>query len=209
MTRNALLVLLVLLSGSCAGARGAKVDLSGNWPARTSDFDEVTSRWTRVGYLTEKLPRPHQVLEVYATLKSPDWRSAYTEFMTRQSKLPAEERQKLLDKMKKEESEFYEVELMVAVDDRRSNNLHQGQRSAWRLSLVDDDGQEIEPTSVIKDRRPRTVVQAEFPHLSNFHTAYVVKFPKTVPLFGPDARQVAFKMGNQRGAVELFWEAAR
>jgi hypothetical protein len=58
------------------------------------------------------------------------------------------------------ETEPYEVHLLVTTQGRRENDLTKGKRSVGRVVLVDQQGHEIEPRSIQRDRRPREVIAA-------------------------------------------------
>src|SRR4029078_155446 len=96
---------------------------------------------------------------------------------------------------------------MLTTWDRRENDLDRGKKSVWRVVLLDEHGQEIEPLEVIKDRRPSSVVRAEFPGLGEFATPYIVRFPRTTQLLGPTARQVRLRMSSKRGGLDVIWTA--
>ena len=65
----------------------------------------------------------------------------------------------------------YEIELMVTTWDRRENDLDRGKKSVWRVVLVDEQGNEIEPLEIVKDKRPSFTVRADFPAFGDFATA--------------------------------------
>jgi hypothetical protein len=101
----------------------------------------------------------------------------------------------------------FEIEVMLATWDRRENDLDRGKKSVWRVVLLDDKGNEIEPLEIIKDRRPTFVVRADFPALSEFATPYIVRFPRAAAVFGPTAKQVRLRLSSSRGGVEVDWVA--
>src|ERR1043165_798447 len=95
---------------------------------------------------------------------------------------------------------------MLSTWDRRENDLDRGKRSVWRVVLIDEAGQEIEPIEIVRDRRPLFVVRAEFPALGEFATPYIARVPRTAELFGPKARQGRLRMTSPRGGVEVGWQ---
>ena len=96
---------------------------------------------------------------------------------------------------------------MVTTWDRRENDLDRGAKSVWRVRLLDEQGKEIEPLEIVKDKRPPFIVRAEFPALGDFATAYVARFPRTRPILGPDVRQVRLRFSSTRGGIGLTWLA--
>src|SRR6185312_17127156 len=101
----------------------------------------------------------------------------------------------------------YEVELMVTTWDRRENDLDRGKRSVWRVVLVDEQGHEIEPLEIVKDKRPTFTVRAEFPALGDFATPYVARFPRTPAILGPSVHALKLRISGERGGVEVAWNA--
>ena len=99
----------------------------------------------------------------------------------------------------------YEVELMLTTWDRKENDLDRGTRSVWHVVLVDDQGAEIAPIEIVKDKRPAYVLKAEFPAYGDFSTAYVARFPRTTPVLGANVHQVRLRMSNERGGLEVAW----
>ena len=196
----------LLWVGAC-GSAAPPVELSNDWPSRASDYGEATERWTRHGSDSAKGSDSisSQVLDVYATFKSPEWRAAHIDFLRRTHKLPDSEVAALTSKEQAEAAERYEVALMVATYDRRTNDLQKGERSSWRVALVDQDGAEIVADQILRDRRPRDTVKAEFPHMGDFHEPYVVRFPRTVDLMRPGATRFSLKVTGPQGGVVLTW----
>lgn len=200
--------MLVLVAGvlavSACGSRAAgPVSLDGTWPERPGSYGEVHAQWTRHGALREY---PSVVFEVYATFKSPAWRAAHAMYLAERQNMSNAARAVLLEQTRvASESEPYEVELLVTTNERRENDLTKGKRSIWRVVLVDQQGNEIEPISIERDRRPREVIRAEYPDLGDFAEPYVARFPRDVALLGPGVEKLSLKMGSPRGGVELVW----
>jgi hypothetical protein len=201
---------LVLVAGVLAAASGCggpgaagPVNLDGTWPEQPGSYRDVHEQWTRHGVLRKY---PSVVLEVYATFKSPAWRAAHAGYMAERQNMSNAARAVLLEQTRQVgETEPYEVQLLVTTNERRENDLTKGKRSVWRVVLVDPQGNEIEPLSIERDRRPREVIRAEFPELGDFSEPYVARFPRDTALLGPDATQLSLKMGSTRGGVELVW----
>jgi hypothetical protein len=101
----------------------------------------------------------------------------------------------------------YEVSLVMTTYERSENDLHRGDRSVWRVALVDDAGAETPPSKIVRDRRPTEVLRAEHPTLGDFATVYIVTFPRTAAVLHSGAKRVALRMWSVRGAVELVWAA--
>lgn len=195
------LALVVLVA---CGAAPPPVDLSGTWPARPGDYREVTERWTRKAELQTSY---QQVLELAATLKSPEWRAAYAARDADHRGLTGEARRQRMEQARAEMAGPYELELMVTTWDRRENDLDRGKKSVWRVVLVDEQGNEIEPIEIVKDKRPAFTIRADYPAFGDFATAYIARFPRDTPILGPGVRKVELRMSSSRGGVRLVWEA--
>ena len=214
MRRRAILLgLAVVLGGGFAPACGGSpppVELSNSWPRKADDFDDVNEKWTRHGRDNQGLggkerARLRQTIDVYATFKSPEWRVAWIEHQKEKHHLSAPAVRELIEKLKKEDAERYEVALLVATHDRRSNDLQKGTRSTWRVALVDESGAEIVASEIKRDRRPTVEIAAEYPHMGDFHEPYVAYFPRSVDLLRSEARRFLLKVTSEQGGVVLEW----
>ena len=70
-----------------------------------------------------------------------------------------------------------------------------------------EQGFEIEPLEIIKDKRPPFIIREEFPAFGDFATAYTARFPRTKPLLGPEVRQLRLRLSSSRGGIGLIWRA--
>ncbi len=194
-----LLALIVL--AACA-APVAHITLTEEWPAIPGNYDHITATWTRRTTLRGQL---QEALELFATFKSPDWRAAHAAREADFRGLTGDARTQMFAQAQADVAGPYELELLVTTWDRRENDLDRGKKSVWRVVLVDEAGHEIEPLEIIKDRRPVPTLRAEFPAYGDFATAYIARFPRTPPLFGPNVHAVRLRMSSERGGVELAW----
>ena len=201
-TKAAICVLIGLCTA--CGARQPVVRLTEDWPATLRDYDDVVADWTRKVQLHAAY---QEVCELVATFKSAEWRAAHAVHDAEIRGLTGDARAQHVAQSHAEVAGPYELEVMVTTWDRRENDLDRGKKSVWRVVLIDEHGQEIEPLEIIKDRRPSFVVRAEFPGLGEFATAYIARFPRTTPLLGPTARQLRLRMSSTRGGLEVTWNA--
>lgn len=198
--KRALALLLVVACGSPAAIRLTEVWNSGPPPA----YDEITAAWTRHNTLRGQY---QEALDVSATFKSPDWRSAHAARDADNRQLTGAARDAVFAQAKADMAGPYEVEMLVTTWDRRENDLDHGQKSVWRVVLITDDGKEIEPIEIVRDKRPTFTLRAEFPALGDFAVAYIARFPRTVPILGPTVHAIRLRMSSERGGVELAWVA--
>jgi len=198
--------LLLALALAACGPAAPPVHLTEDWPARTSaaEYDQITAAWTRSAVIRGQY---QEVLDLAVTFKSPEWRAVHAARDAEHRGLTGEARDQQLAQAHAEMAGPYEVELMVTTWDRRENDLDRGQKSVWRVRLVDEQGREIEPIEIIKDRRPTFTLRSEFPALGDFAVAYVARFPRTLPVLGPSVRSLRLRISGERGGVEVAWNA--
>jgi hypothetical protein len=180
------------------------VRLTEDWPASTRGYSDVVDEWTRKAKLRGDY---QEVCELVATLKSPEWRAAHAVHDAEVRGLTGDARAQHLAQSRADSAGPYELEVMVTTWDRRENDLDRGKRSVWRVVLIDEHGDEVEPLEIIRDRRPAFVVRAEFPALGEFATPYIARFPRSAAVFGPSAKQVRLRMSSTRGGLEVQWKA--
>ncbi|HEU4731170.1 MAG TPA: hypothetical protein VFT22_24925 [Kofleriaceae bacterium] len=178
--------------------------LTEEWPPSARSYGDVVHDWTRKAQLRGDY---QEVCELVATFKSAEWRASHATREADLRGLTGAAREQYLAAARAEVAGPYEIEVMLTTWDRRENDLDRGKRSVWHVVLIDENGQEIEPIEIVKDRRPAYVVRAEFPLLGEFATAYIARFPRTTPLFGPSAKQIRMRMSSTRGALEVDWHA--
>jgi hypothetical protein len=191
--------LLTLALVAC-GPRPGPVRLTEEWPAQpASDYDDVVFNWTRTAVLRGQY---QEVLDLAATFKSPEWRAAHALRDAEHRNLNAQAREQRLAQAQADMAGPYEVELMVTTWDRRENDLDRGKRSVWTVRLLDDQGMEVEPLEIVKDKRPERIIRAEFPQMSGFAIAYVARFPRDKITTTANLR---LHMSSPKGGVRLVW----
>ena len=196
-------ILLVSFAVAC-GAADPRVRLAGEWPPRAGDYITVTQEWTRSAVLRGSY---QEVMELSATLKSPEWHAAHAEKDAKNRGLVGEAKAQRIAQAQADAAGPYELELMVTTWDRRENDLDRGKKSVWRVVLLGPDGNEIVPLEIIRDKRPAFVVRSEFPAFGDFATAYVVRFPREANILGPDVKQVRLRISGERGGLQVNWDA--
>lgn len=196
----------VILLAAC-GASIARKPLTEDFPATAPDPDDyldITEDWTRKATLRGQY---QEVLELAATLKSPEWRAAHAARDAEHRGLVGAAREQRIAQARAEVAGPYEFELMVTTWDRRENDFDRGVKSSWRVMLLDGSGNEIAPLEIIKDRRPAFVVRTEFPAFGDFAQAYILRFPREAKVLGPDVKQVRLRVSGERGGIEVRWDA--
>ncbi|NVB79497.1 MAG: hypothetical protein HOV81_13965 [Kofleriaceae bacterium] len=201
------LVFVAVAALAGCGSKPPLVSLSDTWPSQLpdpDDYGDVTDTWTRRQSLAGQY---QEVLELAATFKSPEWRAVHAARDIEYRKLNGAARDQVFSMAHAEMSGPYEIELLVTTWDRRENDLDRGKKSVWRVVLVDEQGNEIEPLEIVKDKRPTFTIRADFPAYGDFATAYIARFPRSTPLLGPNAKLLRLRMSGTRGGVELAWSA--
>lgn len=192
------------LASGCAASE-PPVRLTADWPSQIpADYDEVVAKWTRKAVLRGAY---QEALDLVAVLKSPEWRAAHAARDADHRGLVGPARAQRMAQAQAEAAGPFEIQLLVTTWDRRENDLNRGKKSVWRVVLLDEQGHEIEPLEIVKDKRPAFVVRAEFPAFGDFAEAYVARFPREANVLGPDVRRVRLRMSSERGGVEVSWAA--
>jgi hypothetical protein len=195
-------IAIVALLAGCAA--DGQVRLDEGWPAKPPDYDDTTSAWTRHTTMRGDF---QEALAFDAIFKSPDWRAAHAWRDAEHRGLAGTARDAILAQAQADMAGPYEVEILFTTWDRRENDLDRGKKSVWKVVLVDEQGKEIEPLEIVKDKRPGYVLHAEFPAYSDFATAYVARFPHTQPVLGASVRSVRMRVSSERGGTEVIWAA--
>jgi len=197
-------VFAVLLVAAC-GSTTTRKPLTSEWPRTdVSDYEDITEDWTRKATLRGSY---QEVVELAATLKSPEWRAAHAARDADHRGLTGAARAQRLAQAQAESDGPFEMELMVSTWDRRENDLDRGKRASWRVMLLDANGMEIAPLEIVKDRRPAYVIRTEFPAFGDFAQPYIVRFPREANVLGPNVKQVRLRLSSERGGVEVTWDA--
>ncbi len=193
---------LALGLAACIETAAPPVAFATTWPTRVANFDDVTRAWTRRAKLRNGY---EESLALSATIKTPEWRAARVARDVRYARMSEASASELVTKEQAALADHYEVELLVATWARRENDLERGEKSSWRVVLVADDGTEIKPIAIRRDRRPREQVELEHPDFGDFTVAYIATFPKDRDLLA--GRSIRLHMSSARGGVELLWRA--
>tara|TARA_R110002096_G_scaffold299503_3_gene494086 strand:- start:54898 stop:55536 length:639 start_codon:yes stop_codon:yes gene_type:complete len=200
--RLSVILTAAFFSASC-GSVDEPVNFSTEWPTKSPGYEEAATRWTRRGVLRAPLEQQaSQLMEIYATYLSNDWRAAYVERQSKLQKLNGPRKAELAGQQQQTALAHHEVELLITTYYQRHNDLHR-KRSIWRVTLVDDQGNEIVAEEVERDRRPREVIAAEFEHFGDFAEAYVAKFPAAPELLS--GKKFSLRVASSLGMVELDW----
>src|SRR5262245_60690811 len=118
----------ILAAAAVACAHGPPARVSDEWPAEAPKYGDAQRRSTRHAELWHDFGLG---LDVYATLKTPEWRAAYVATETKRAGLGALDAERLLTAERTAAGEVWEVELIVATGRPDWNDLASGERSMW------------------------------------------------------------------------------
>jgi hypothetical protein len=198
------IAIAALVAFAACGPPLPKRTLCAQWPQMAEDYDRTTEAWTVRAQLRDQY---QEILEVAGVFKGPQWRAAYASRDAYFRKLTGAAREQRMAQAQAELAGPYEVELLVTTWDRRENDLDRGKKSVWRVVLVDDQDNEIEPIEIVKDKRPAFTVRADYAAFGDFATAYIARFPRDKQLLGCEAKRLRLRMSSGRGGIELTWTA--
>ena len=161
-------------------------------------YQRVTNDWTRQTRLDGAY---QQVLQLAAIYKSEAWRVAHAEKQADARGLAGAARDQHLAQARADAAGPIEIEMLVSTWDRRENDLDRGKRSIWRVRML-ENGAEVEPIEILKDKRPLLTLRSEYPAMGDFATAYIVRFKRPT-----SASAIRVRMSSERGGVEVAWPA--
>jgi hypothetical protein len=167
-----------------------------------SQYERTTTSWTRRGEMRQ---RYQEALTVAVTFKSLQWREAFARKTGEDRGLEGPALDQHIAKAKADDAGPLEFQMVVVTWDRRENDLERGKKSVWRITLLDDQGMEVEPLEVLKDKRPDYIIRAEFPAMTNFAEAYIVRFPREKIT---NLANLRMRMSSPRGGLRLVWSGA-
>jgi hypothetical protein len=202
---------VVLLASSGAGCAATAVSLAEGPRAYTdTDYDRVYRRWTRA-QTTFAWSRMTDVLHVTATFESWEFRWAYVVRYAHDYGFDANARDEMLRASLGDAQQRHRFFVTLAGDKFRENNLAATQ-SAWRVLLVDEEGQTAEPIEIDRVRRPTPTEQVYFPSVNPHRAVFRIVFPTRAadgtPTIRPESRRVRLRFTGARGTVDLEWAIA-
>jgi hypothetical protein len=202
--RSALVVAALALAG-CASAP-VKVSLAEPSPPPTSkDYVDELKRWTRHAHLRNDFD---QALDVDATLRSPEFRHAFAAKYIDIYKIGAENQTRVRGEILSDGADTYEFHVETATHDYALNDLTSA-KTVWRVTLVDDQGHEVQPSKVTGLKERRALDEEFYPYASIFSRGWTMRFPRTrldgSPLVGSDTKALTLRFAGPQGSVDLVW----
>jgi hypothetical protein len=201
-----LLAVAAMGATGCASRQTVTVDFSEARRAYLpTDYEAVYTRWTRHEYV---LRDADKALEVWATLKSWDFREAYVERYASVYALTAADRETLrkgqLDSLHK----YYELHVTAQSGDLKWNDLDKA-NTAWRVALIDALGHELSSEPVKLQRLPDAYERSFFPAKNAFTKTYNIRFiaPADSDFVGAKSGSLMLRFTSPVGRIEVIWKS--
>ena len=199
---------ICVLAIGCATSRPPAVDFSeASKTYRSEDYKAVFEAWTRHAKMVEEIGT---VMEIWATLKSWDFRQAYLAKYAKVYDLADGERDQLAKSLKETAHAVYEIHLVAQSTNDRWNDFDR-RTSPWRITLLDGTGAELAPASIKVEKLPEVYENEFFPTHTLFSRTYTLKF--VLPegsgesFAGPESGRMTLRIASPIGKVEVVWEA--
>lgn len=204
------ILLAALASAGCTHAvsTAKPVDFSAskhNYQA--SDYPAVFQNWTRHAKLVHL--DVGTVLEAWATYKSWDFRQAYIAKYAAVYDLPDHDRAELLQGQLETSRNSFEFHVTAQATNDRWNDLER-KNTPWRVTLLDEAGTELSPTSIRAVKLPDLYESQFFPDRTEFTRSYEISFtqPTGGQAFAASAdKRLTLRIAGPMGRIDMIWEA--
>ena len=207
--RRAVRIALVLATIGTLGCKQPQLTLD---PApRTftpKSYIHVWEAWTRDEESFAWKELAHEVF-VSATFESWEFRWAYVVRYAHDYSLLPEARDEMLQASLASARQEHRFFVTLSGMDFKESNLA-GKTSAWRVLLIDPQGNQTIPVLMERVRRPTAVDRVYFPQVSPYRQTFRVTFPavladgrKSIPDGAPF---VVLRFTGARGRADLRWD---
>lgn len=171
-------------------------------------YPQVWEAWTREEESFAWKELAHEIF-VSATFESWEFRWAYVVRYAYDYSLTPEARDEMLDASLASSRQEHRFFVTLAGMDFRESNLA-NRASAWRVLLIDPEGNQTSPVLMERVRRPTAVDRVYFPQVNSFRQTFRLTFPavdadgrKTIP---DGASHVVLRFTGARGRADLTWK---
>jgi len=176
-------------------------------PYRTKDYKSVLDKWSHEARIHHGLK---VALIALATFKSVDFRHAYAEEYAQAYKLRGEEKNRLVKSHMEAASHGHEFLLASFVPEKKWDDFDK-RKSMWRLYLINDDQEHVEPVEVRKVKKQDPVITHFFPYITPWKSIYTVRFPHkspetNQPIIKDSTMIIKFMMTSVLGTAEMSWK---
>lgn len=174
-------------------------------------YPHVWQAWTRDEESFAWKELAHEIF-VTATFESWEFRWAYVVRYAHDYSLAPEARDEMLDASLASARQEHRFFVTLAGLDFREANLAD-RASAWRVLLVDPEGNQTSPILMERVRRPTAADRVYFPQVNSFRQTFRLTFPavdengrSTIPDGAPF---VLLRFTGARGRADLRWDLQR
>ena len=205
MKRAALAVAALVVVAGCA-SNPPRVSLAEPAPPPTAkEYVNQLKKWTRHANLRSDFD---EALDVDATLRAPEFRHSFAAKYIEIYRIGAENQAKTRGELLTDGADSYEFHVETATHDYALNDLTSS-KTIWRLTLSDDQGHEVTPTSVAAIKERRQLDMEFYPYASEFSRGWTLRFPRAradgTPLVGGDTKSLTLRYAGPQGSVDLVW----
>jgi hypothetical protein len=200
--------LVLLLAAPVAGCASAPIVVSlaePSPPPTSKDYVNELKKWTRHAHLRNDFD---QALDVDATLRSPEFREAYAAKYIEVYRIGPETQAHTRGEILSDGADSYEFHVETATHEYALNDLTSA-KTIWRVTLIDDQGHEVQPAKVLGLKERRALDQEFYPYTNIFSRGWTLRFPRTrldgSPLVGSDTRALTLRFAGPQGSVDLVW----
>jgi hypothetical protein len=171
-------------------------------------YPQVWEAWTREKESFAWKELTHEIF-VGATFESWEFRWAYVVRYAHDYSLSPQARDEMLAASLTSSREEHRFFVTLSGLDFRESNLAD-KTSAWRVLLIDPEGNQTSPVRMERVRRPTAVDRVYFPQVNAFRQTFRLTFPavdaegrRTIP---DGAEFVVLRFTGARGRADLKWE---
>ena len=206
MRQSALLFVALTLTSACAQPKLTLEPAPRTFTPKS--YPTVWEAWTREEESFAWKELAHEIF-VSATFESWDFRWAYVVRYAYDYSLSPEARDEMLHASLASSRQEHRFFVTLAGMDFRESNLAD-KASAWRVLLIDPEGNQTSPILMERVRRPTAVDRVYFPQVNSFRQTFRLTFPavdadgrKTIP---EGASHVILRFTGARGRADLTWK---
>ena len=171
-------------------------------------YPRVWEAWTREKESFAWKELTHEIF-VSATFESWEFRWAYVVRYAYDYSLSPEARDEMLEASlasSRQEHRFFVT--LSGLSFKESNLVDR--RSAWRVLLIDPEGNQTDPVLMERVRRPTATDRVYFPQVNSFRETFRLTFPAVDadgrPTIPDGAEFVVLRFTGARGRADLKWE---
>ncbi len=167
------------------------------------NYYAVLERWTGGAKVYKGVD---VILEVDVVYMGREFKTAYVEEYAARLGMDEDRKKRMLERELEKLDEYNELILVAATPVEEWNDF-ESRRSIWRLYLVDEDGESVEPLEIKRLDRD-AFLREFFPFVDEWSTVYRVTFPRLTPkghTIGEGSQYIRLKISGIKGSTELLW----